>query len=44
MYCGITMYKHVVDNPIIGGYIPFSMQMAKAVQVREKVAATGTQL
>ena len=30
MYGGITMYRHVVDNSIIGGYIPFSMQMAKA--------------
>ena len=34
MYWGITMYKHVVDNYIIEGHTQFSMQMAKAVQLR----------
>ena len=34
MYWGITMYKHVVDTYSIEGHTPFSMQMAKAVQLR----------
>ena len=34
MYWGITMYQHVVENYIIGGYTPFSRQMAKAIKLQ----------